>query len=73
MKDDYFYPDVIVVPPDWGETLFLKDVWPQSKVGLYAVLRSYKIFNACSVSLSVIRFSVIVNVFPIVFLNNFFA
>ena len=27
-----FNPDVIVSNPGWGESLFLKDVWPQAKV-----------------------------------------
>ena len=28
-------PDVIVAHPGWGEALFLKDVWPQARLGLY--------------------------------------
>ena len=28
-------PDVIVAHPGWGESLFLKDVWPQSRLGIY--------------------------------------
>lgn len=30
-----FTPDVIVAHPGWGEALFLKDVWPHAKMGLY--------------------------------------
>lgn len=30
-----FVPDVIVGHPGWGECLFLKDVWPQARLGLY--------------------------------------
>ena len=30
-----FTPDVIIAHPGWGESLFLKDVWPQSKLGIY--------------------------------------
>lgn len=30
-----FVPDVIVAHPGWGESLFLKEVWPQAKLGLY--------------------------------------
>lgn len=28
-------PDVIVAHPGWGESLFLKDVWPRAKLGIY--------------------------------------
>lgn len=31
-----FTPDVIVAHPGWGETLFIKQVWPEAKLGLYA-------------------------------------
>lgn len=30
-----FYPDVIIAHPGWGESLFLKDVWPAAKIGIY--------------------------------------
>jgi len=30
-----FYPDVIVAHHGWGESLFLKEVWPNSKLGIY--------------------------------------
>lgn len=30
-----FVPDVIVAHPGWGESLFLKDVWPQARLGIY--------------------------------------
>ncbi|HSN41096.1 MAG TPA: glycosyltransferase family 4 protein [Burkholderiales bacterium] len=32
LKAEGFSPDVIVAHPGWGESLFLKDVWPQSKL-----------------------------------------
>jgi len=35
MRDEGFYPDVIVAHPGWGESLFLMDVWPQARLGLY--------------------------------------
>lgn len=35
MRDEGFYPDVIVAHPGWGESLFLMDVWPEAKLGLY--------------------------------------
>lgn len=31
-----FHPDVIVAHPGWGESLFLKEVWPRARLGLYA-------------------------------------
>ncbi len=30
-----FTPDVIVAHPGWGESLFLKQVWPQARMGIY--------------------------------------
>jgi glycosyltransferase involved in cell wall biosynthesis len=35
MKAQGFSPDVIVSQPTWGESLFLKDVWPAAKLGMY--------------------------------------
>lgn len=35
LRDAGFVPDVIVGHPGWGETLFLKDVWPSARLGLY--------------------------------------
>lgn len=35
LKADGYAPDVIVAHPGWGESLFLKDVWPQAKLGMY--------------------------------------
>ena len=35
LKDAGFIPDVIIAHPGWGESLFLKDVWPESKLGIY--------------------------------------
>jgi glycosyltransferase involved in cell wall biosynthesis len=34
-RDEGFTPDVIVAHPGWGESLFLKDVWPQARLGIY--------------------------------------
>jgi len=36
MRAQGYVPDVIVAHPSWGESLFLKQVWPQCKVGIYA-------------------------------------
>jgi glycosyltransferase involved in cell wall biosynthesis len=35
MKRGGFNPDVIVAHPGWGESLFLKDVWPKANLGIY--------------------------------------
>ena len=35
MKAQGFVPDVIVAHHGWGESLFLKEVWPQAKLGIY--------------------------------------
>ncbi|WP_410217011.1 glycosyltransferase [Paracoccus sp. (in: a-proteobacteria)] len=33
-----FHPDLIIGHPGWGETLFLKEVWPQARLLVYAEL-----------------------------------
>jgi glycosyltransferase involved in cell wall biosynthesis len=35
MKEQGFTPDVIIAHPGWGESLFLKDVWPAARLGVY--------------------------------------
>ncbi len=35
LKQQGYCPDVIVAHPGWGESLFLKQVWPQARLGLY--------------------------------------
>lgn len=35
LKQAGFNPDVIVAHPGWGESLFLKDVWPNANLGIY--------------------------------------
>ena len=35
LKATGFVPDVIVAHHGWGESLFLKEVWPQAKLGIY--------------------------------------
>jgi len=32
LKSNGFTPDVIVANPGWGESLFLRDIWPQAKM-----------------------------------------
>lgn len=38
LKEAGFTPDVIVAHHGWGESLFLKDVWPKARIGLYCEL-----------------------------------
>ena len=35
LKRDGFNPDVIIGHPGWGETLFLKEIWPAARVILF--------------------------------------
>ncbi|UZK65040.1 glycosyltransferase [Sphingomonas sp. M1-B02] len=35
LRDEGFYPDVIVGHPAWGDTLFVKEVWPEARFGIY--------------------------------------
>jgi glycosyltransferase involved in cell wall biosynthesis len=35
LRDGGFVPDVVIAHPGWGEGLFLKEVWPDSRLGLY--------------------------------------
>ena len=35
LKADGFSPDVIVAHHGWGESLFLKEIWPTAKLGIY--------------------------------------
>jgi len=36
LREQGFTPDVIIAHPGWGESLFLKDVWPRAKLGIYS-------------------------------------
>ena len=35
LQREGFEPDVIVAHPGWGESLFLKQVWPRARLGIY--------------------------------------
>jgi glycosyltransferase involved in cell wall biosynthesis len=35
LQQEGFDPDVILAHPGWGESLFLKDVWPKARLGIY--------------------------------------
>lgn len=34
MEAEGFSPEVIVAHPGWGESLFIKKVWPEAKLGI---------------------------------------
>lgn len=38
LRDKGYVPDAIVAHHGWGESLFLKDVWPKTRLGLYCEL-----------------------------------
>ncbi|MFP4327313.1 MAG: glycosyltransferase [Paracoccaceae bacterium] len=38
LRDRGFSPDIILAHPGWGESMFLKDVWPGARLGLYCEL-----------------------------------
>ena len=35
LADDGFTPDLIIAHHGWGESMFLKDIWPSSKLAIY--------------------------------------
>lgn len=35
LKNEGYYPDAVIAHPGWGEALFIKDVWPHTKLALY--------------------------------------
>lgn len=35
LKESGYSPDVIVAHPGWGESLYLKEVWPEARLGIY--------------------------------------
>jgi glycosyltransferase involved in cell wall biosynthesis len=45
MKSRGYSPDAIIAHPGWGESLFIKEVWPQAKLGLYCEF-FYQALNA---------------------------
>lgn len=38
LRDRGYRPDIIVAHPGWGEAMFLRDVWPDARIGLYCEL-----------------------------------
>ena len=35
IKEQGFDPHVIIAHPGWGESLFIKEIWPRAKLGIY--------------------------------------
>lgn len=35
LKKQGYEPDVIIAHPGWGESLFLKEIWPKARLGIY--------------------------------------
>lgn len=35
LKEQGFSPDAVIAHPGWGESLFVKDVWPDTRLGIY--------------------------------------
>jgi glycosyltransferase involved in cell wall biosynthesis len=35
LKSKGYVPDVVIAHPGWGESLFVKEVWPDAKLGIY--------------------------------------
>jgi glycosyltransferase involved in cell wall biosynthesis len=35
LREQGFVPDLVIAHPGWGETLFIKDVWPDTKLAIY--------------------------------------
>ena len=35
LNEQGFKPDAIIAHPGWGESLFLKEVWPEAKLGIF--------------------------------------
>jgi glycosyltransferase involved in cell wall biosynthesis len=35
LRDEGFTPDVVIAHPGWGESLFVKHVWPHTRLGIY--------------------------------------
>jgi len=38
LRENGYSPDLILAHPGWGEALFLKDVWPKARIGIYCEL-----------------------------------
>jgi len=35
LREQGYTPDVIIAHPGWGESIFIKNVWPKAKLGIY--------------------------------------
>lgn len=36
LSKEGYEPDIIIAHPGWGESLFIKEVWPNAKLGIYS-------------------------------------
>lgn len=35
LREEGYVPDIVIAHPGWGESMFIKDVWPKTKLGIY--------------------------------------
>ena len=35
LREQGFVPDIVIAHPGWGESLFVKEVWPATRLGIY--------------------------------------
>lgn len=35
LRGQGFFPDLVIAHPGWGESLFIKEVWPAARLGIY--------------------------------------
>lgn len=45
LKQSGLSPDLIIAHPGWGESLFLKEVWPTARLGIYCEFHYHPIGN----------------------------
>ncbi|NIZ10546.1 glycosyltransferase [Pseudooceanicola sp. HF7] len=38
LKQSGYQPDIIIAHPGWGESMFLRDAWPEARLGIYCEL-----------------------------------
>ena len=50
LAKDGYEPDIIIAHPGWGESLFLKLVWPKVKLGIYCEFYYHIIFAYTNVA-----------------------
>ena len=35
MRSEGFHPDLVLSHPGWGESIFIKEIWPNIRLGIY--------------------------------------